>query len=90
MWFWDHGVPRILTNPSENRIQLEKQGKVALKVVRGRTMPKEMERELKSTAKRKFPGSKKRQNAYVYGTMRKTGWTPDQNAGWDHSKKRYT
>jgi len=53
-------------------------------------MPKEMERELKSTAKRKFPGSKKRQNAYVYGTMRKTGWTPDQNAGWDHSKKRYT
>ncbi len=38
-------------------------------------MPKEMERKLKREAKSK--GLKgKRANAYVYGTMRKTGWTP--------------
>lgn len=39
-------------------------------------MPEKMERELKKKAKKKFPKDKKRQNAYVYGTMRKTGWKP--------------
>lgn len=39
-------------------------------------MPKKMERELKKEANKKFPGNKKRQDAYVYGTMRKTGWKP--------------
>jgi len=38
-------------------------------------MPEEMERELKAEAKRKGFG-KKRTGAYVYGTMRKTGWVP--------------
>lgn len=38
-------------------------------------MPKEMERKLKATA-RKRGYSKERANAYVYGTMRKTGWAP--------------
>jgi hypothetical protein len=38
-------------------------------------MPKAMERALKRQAKKK--GLKgKRANAYVYGTMRKTGWKP--------------
>jgi hypothetical protein len=38
-------------------------------------MPKEMEKQLKREARRKgLTGSKA--NAYVYGTMRKTGWTP--------------
>jgi hypothetical protein len=38
-------------------------------------MPKEMEDALKRKAKKK--GLKgKRANAYVYGTMRKTGWKP--------------
>lgn len=38
-------------------------------------MPEEMERKLKAQAKKK--GLKgKRANAYVYGTMMKTGWRP--------------
>ena len=36
-------------------------------------MPKEMEKSLKAQARKKGMG-KKRANAYVYGTMRKTGW----------------
>jgi hypothetical protein len=39
------------------------------------SMPKKMERELKATAKKK--GLKgERADAYIYGTMRKTGWVP--------------
>lgn len=38
-------------------------------------MPKKLERELKSQAKKK--GLKgERADAYVYGTLRKTGWKP--------------
>ena len=38
-------------------------------------MPKEMEKSLKAQAKKKgFKG--KKADAYVYGTMRKTGWKP--------------
>ncbi len=38
-------------------------------------MPKKLERELKSQAKKKgLKGD--RADAYVYGTMRKTGWKP--------------
>ena len=38
-------------------------------------MPKAMEKKLKKQArKRGLKG--KRANAYVYGTMRKTGWKP--------------
>lgn len=38
-------------------------------------MPKKMEQALKKEAKKK--GLKgERADAYVYGTMRKTGWTP--------------
>jgi hypothetical protein len=38
-------------------------------------MPKKMERALKATARKRGYG-KKRTGAYVYGTMRKTGWKP--------------
>ena len=34
-----------------------------------------MKQKLKTKAKSKGMG-KKRENAYVYGTMRKTGWKP--------------
>lgn len=38
-------------------------------------MPKKMEKELKKEARKK--GLKgERADAYVYGTMRKTGWKP--------------
>jgi hypothetical protein len=38
-------------------------------------MPKKLEQELKrQIAKRSW--SKKRKDAYVYGTLRKTGWKP--------------
>jgi len=38
-------------------------------------MPKAMERKLKAEAKKK--GMKgKRADAFIYGTMRKTGWVP--------------
>ena len=39
-------------------------------------MPKALERELKAKARKKFPKDKKRQDAYIYGAMRKTGWRP--------------
>ena len=48
----------------------------------GNNMPKVMERELKKEAKKKGLTGE-RLNAYVYGTMRKIGWTPStqrQNA----------
>ena len=38
-------------------------------------MPKKLERKLKKQAKKKGL-SKKRAAAYVYGTLRKTGWKP--------------
>lgn len=38
-------------------------------------MPKALEMKLKSEAKKKGLG-KKRAGAYVYGTLRKTGWKP--------------
>ncbi len=41
-------------------------------------MPKAMEKELKKEASKK--GLKgKRADAYVYGTMRKTGWKPNHD-----------
>ena len=40
-------------------------------------MPEKMERDLKAKARSKDL-SGKRANAYVYGTMRKTGWKPDR------------
>jgi hypothetical protein len=39
-------------------------------------MPKAVEEKLRKEAELKFPGDKKRQNAYIYGTLRKKGWTP--------------
>ena len=39
-------------------------------------MPKELEEKLKKRAAKKFPKDKERQNAYTYGSMRKTGWKP--------------
>ena len=38
-------------------------------------MPKKLKRKLKKQAKKKGL-SKKRAAAYVYGTLRKTGWKP--------------
>lgn len=38
-------------------------------------MPKELERKLKAEARRKGLKGKKA-DAYVYGTLRKTGWRP--------------
>lgn len=38
-------------------------------------MPKALERKLKAQARKKGFG-KKRTGAYVYGTLRKTGWSP--------------
>ena len=40
-------------------------------------MPKKLERRLKRECAIKHPNfSKKRCDAYVYGTLRKTGWKP--------------
>jgi len=38
-------------------------------------MPKALEKKLKAQARKKG-FSKKRTGAYVYGTLRKTGWKP--------------
>jgi hypothetical protein len=45
----------------------------------GDLMPKKMEAALKREAKKKGL-SKKKAGAYVYGTMRKEGWTPKKKA----------
>jgi hypothetical protein len=34
-------------------------------------MPEKIKRQLKKTAKKKFPNNKTRQNAYIYGTLNK-------------------
>ncbi len=44
-------------------------------------MPKKLEAELKREAKKKFPGNKERQDKYVYGVLRKTGWKPSTQRG---------
>lgn len=41
-------------------------------------MPKALEKKLKAEARKKFPKNKERQDKYVYGTLRKTGWTPSR------------
>jgi len=38
-------------------------------------MPKELERKLKATAQKRGYGEE-RTGAYIYGTLRKTGWKP--------------
>ena len=44
-------------------------------------MPKQAENILRKDARRRYPGDKKRQDAFVYGTLRKI-W------GWKPAKKR--
>jgi len=39
-------------------------------------VPKALERKLKAKAKKKKKLGKKKSDAYVYGTLRKTGWKP--------------
>lgn len=40
-------------------------------------MPKQLELKLKKQARKKFGSIKsKRARAYIYGTLRKTGWRP--------------
>jgi predicted dinucleotide-binding enzyme len=40
-------------------------------------MPKKFEKELKKRARKMFASSdSERANAYVYGTLRKSGWKP--------------
>lgn len=39
-------------------------------------MPKELERKLKKEAAKHKGWSKEKKAAYVYGTLRKTGWKP--------------
>lgn len=41
-------------------------------------MPRKLERKLRQKAKKKFPRSEEKRDAYVYGTLRKTGWKPDK------------
>lgn len=43
-------------------------------------MPKKLERKLKAEARRKGLG-KKRTGAYVYGTLRRLGWSPRRRSG---------
>jgi hypothetical protein len=39
-------------------------------------MPKQVEEKLRKEAERKFPDNKEKQNAYIYGRLRKQGWKP--------------
>jgi hypothetical protein len=49
----------------------------------GYRVPKEQEVELRKEARRQFPHDRERQDAFVYGTMRRQGWKPDHNSPWD-------
>lgn len=40
-------------------------------------MPKDLERALRRQARKMFPNDKKRQDRFVYGIMRKQGWSPN-------------
>ena len=52
-------------------------------------MPKELERELKAKARKKFPGNKAKQDAYVYDTLRKTGWVPKGEKKRGYKKEKW-
>ena len=41
-------------------------------------MPTKIEATLRAEAEKKFPGDKNRQDAYIYGTMRRLGWKPER------------
>ena len=41
-------------------------------------MPKKLERKLRVQANKHKSWSKERKNAYVYGSLRKTGWRPSR------------
>jgi hypothetical protein len=41
-------------------------------------MPTKVEARLREEAEKKFPGNRERQDAYIYGTMRKLGWKPSR------------
>ena len=51
-------------------------------------MPKELEKILKREAAKKFPGDKEKQDRYVYGTLRKTGWVPEREKQKKKSSKK--
>ena len=41
-------------------------------------MPEELERKLRAEAEQKFPGDRERQDRYVYGALRASGWRPER------------
>lgn len=41
-------------------------------------MPTAIEAKLREEAEKKYPGNKTKQDAYIYGTMRKLGWKPGE------------
>jgi hypothetical protein len=48
-------------------------------------MPKALEQRLRREAEKKFPGDRERQDAYVYGTLRKVAaWRPKREQ--EHGK----
>lgn len=51
-------------------------------------MPEELERKLRREAEEKFPGDQKRQDAYVYGALRKTGWKPERERRGLHLRRK--
>jgi len=53
-------------------------------------VPAKLERELKAEVNRLHPNwSEERKNAYIYGTLRKTGWTPSTQKKHSKSKKTW-
>lgn len=39
-------------------------------------MPKLLEAKLRKIARKRWPNNKQRQDEYIFGTLRKTGWKP--------------
>lgn len=38
----------------------------------------QLKEQLKAEASKKFPDDKKRQDAYIFGTLRRLGWKPKE------------
>jgi hypothetical protein len=55
--------------------------------LKGVAMPEAMKRKLRAEARKRWPKDKERQDAYVYGTMRKQGWKPSRERK-GHGKKK--
>jgi len=67
-----HAFRQAVAQAFYNRTRITIDGRAR----KGLNVPVKIEAKLREEAEKKFPGNKERQDAYIYGTMRKLGWKP--------------